>query len=128
MEDNSKMSDRVTYGRFLDNEEYIDFLPGDESLEFESVRYEDHFLQVDHVRGGYNLMTGTDCEHFEPESTASGAAMRCLPGTKLNDDWTDEVWTSSDRLLVNEKTWKSIGNAEQERILQQGWRVFVGRS
>ena len=78
----------------------------------------------DTVTWNYNLMTGTDAEHFPYHDTIMQALSEDSPGTVGHDDWTNASWTTSKRLFMQKSAWVSLNNQEKELVLET-WVVHI---
>lgn len=89
------------------------------------IKYKDRIL-VDGCwdPGTYNLMTGTDAEHFPYHETVMKALSEDSPGTVGHDNWTNASWTTSKRLFMRKSAWNTLNNQEKELVLET-WVVHI---
>ncbi|GAG87920.1 unnamed protein product, partial [marine sediment metagenome] len=99
------IEDKITYGNYIledEGDEHFDFMKDNKEILY--INYEDRILLFDVIdNAAYNMMTGSNCEHFECNESPSKATSEDFPGNILNDNWTNKSWKTSNKLFIKKK-------------------------
>jgi len=122
----TNINDKITFGNYIledDIDEHFDFIKDNNIIEH--IKYEDRILLFNN--GSYNLMTGTNCEHFNSDHSPYKATKYDRTNFIYHDNWTNASWKTSNRLFTEKKIWDSISKNEKNQIEKQGWKIHIAR-